>query len=100
MLLVAAAVYGTKHGGLWFIIVTRIVCVAWAHHALRKQRASARPATDAASLLEEAARLEDVDRSKAIAAYHEIVTLFPNTAAGREAARNIQTLTSGHENTA
>jgi ribosomal protein L37E len=100
MLLVAATVYCTRHGGLWFIIVARIVCVAWAHHAVRKQRALARPPTDPASLLDEAARLEDVDRSKAIAAYHEIVKLFPDTAASREAARNIQTLTSRHEGTA
>jgi TolA-binding protein len=33
-----------------------------------------------------------VDREKAIAAYREVVRLYPNTDASSEATRNIQTL--------
>ena len=47
---------------------------------------------DAARFLNAAARLESVDREKAIAAYRDIVRLYPNTTASREAAQNIEIL--------
>jgi hypothetical protein len=93
MIAVTAVVLFTKHGGLWFAIGNRIICTAWAYSAVRKRRESASPRSDPASLLDAAARLEDVDRVKAIAAYEDIVRLFPGTPASREAARNIHTLT-------
>jgi hypothetical protein len=46
-------------------------------------------------LLNVAARLENLDRSKAIAVYLEIVKRYPGTAAADEAQRNIQVLTAG-----
>jgi hypothetical protein len=81
------------HGGLWVAITGRIICAAWALVALSEREKAENPAGDPKRLLDQAALLESVDRSKAIAGYQEIVNLFPNTAASREAARNIQTLT-------
>ena len=49
---------------------------------------------EAKELLNQAARLEGVDRAKAIAIYAEIIKSFPNTRASAEAQRNIQTLRS------
>jgi hypothetical protein len=47
-------------------------------------------------LLDVAAHLEDVDRSKAVALYWEVIRRFPGTRASDEARRNIQTLVT-HE---
>ena len=60
----------------------------------------AKPKDDSAeaqSLLDIAARFENVDRAKAVEKYEEIVRLFPDTAASREAQRNIHTLTTRRE---
>ena len=47
--------------------------------------------SEAAELLQAAARLE-MDREKAIAAYREVLRLYPNTTESSEATRNIQVL--------
>lgn len=49
---------------------------------------------DAQSLLVIAARLESVDRARAVAKYKEVIEKFPGTSESAEAERNIQTLTS------
>ena len=49
---------------------------------------------NAHALLEIAARLESIDRAKAVETYREIRTRFPGTRASREAQRNIKTLMS------
>jgi hypothetical protein len=51
----------------------------------------------AQELLDVAAQLESVDRTKALALYAEIVRAFPGTRASNEAQRNLQTLTSSRE---
>jgi len=49
---------------------------------------------NARALLKIAARLESIDRAKAVETYREIRTRFPGTRASREAQRNIKTLMS------
>lgn len=49
---------------------------------------------DPQSLLVIAARLESVDRAKAVAKYEEVIAQFPGTSESAEAERSIQTLTS------
>lgn len=100
MLAVAAVIYGTHHAGLWFAITVRIVSIAWAHLAVRKLNTSDTSATlclGPGPLIQEAARLEDVDMAKAISVYQEIVRLFPGTPQSKEAARTLESLTSQHK---
>jgi hypothetical protein len=52
------------------------------------------PDERAQQLLNVAARLEGVDRRKAIAVYEHVVKTYPGTPASNEAQRNIQTLTA------
>jgi hypothetical protein len=52
---------------------------------------------EAQELLNAAAYLEDVDRSKAVALYREVIRKFPGTRASDEAQRNIQSLASHRE---
>ena len=70
----------------------RVVCVALAIRGVSRLDRESGSASDAGELLDEAARLENIDRTKAILAYEEIVSRFPGTAASREAQRNIQVL--------
>jgi hypothetical protein len=51
-------------------------------------------------LLYLAARLEDVNRQKAVALYEEVLKKYPGTAASEEAQRNIRALTAGHSSEA
>jgi hypothetical protein len=92
MILIGFPFIITRHGGLWLTIGSRIVAAIWAYHAVIELDEAPQPNRDSAALLNEAARLESVDRSKAIAAYEEIIRLYPDTSASSEAARNIQAL--------
>ena len=74
----------------------RIVTAFWAYHIAVESEESLSNNTNPARLLDEAARLESVDRKKAIAAYEEIARLCPATAASREALRNIEILRKGN----
>ena len=49
---------------------------------------------DARELLDLAARLEGLDRAKALLVYTDIIKRFPGTRASEEAQRNIKALTS------
>lgn len=53
---------------------------------------SPNPQRDAASLLDEAARLESVDFHKAISAYEEVIHQYPDTRASKEAASAVEVL--------
>ena len=92
MIMTAAAFTLAHHGGLWLTVGGRMIAAVWAYGVVAAQDEAGNPRRDLAPLLNEAARLESVDRSEAIAAYEEIGRLYPHTAASREAARNIQTL--------
>ncbi len=92
MLMFAAPFIITHTGGLWLTIGSRIICAALAYRAVVELDVTPNPNRDSARLLDEAARLENVDRSKAVAAYEEIVRMYPNTSASKEAKRNIQSL--------
>ena len=70
----------------------RVVCVALAIRAISRLDSQSDATSDREELLDQAARLESVDRAKAVLAYEEIVSRFPGTAASREAERNIQVL--------
>jgi hypothetical protein len=93
MIVIAVPLYLITRGGLYFSIGARVICVAWAYIAAREQDEASKPRREAIRLLDEAARLETTDRLRAITIYQEIIRLFPDTSASREAARNIQTLT-------
>ena len=92
MLVLAFPLYLLTHGGLWFSLGGRIVCAAWAYAAFSNAAEAGTPDQRARRLLETAARLESVDRRKAIAVYQQLAKLFPQSPAGREAVRNIDTL--------
>ena len=92
MIVIALPLYVLTHGGLLFHVAGRVICAVWAYVALREQDEASKPRREATRLLDEAAHLESSDRVKAIAVYEEIVRLFPDTPAAREAARNLQTL--------
>jgi hypothetical protein len=80
------------HAGVWVTIGVRIVSVFWALSELKKQDEAPNVRRDSARLLDKAAQLENVDFSKAILAYEEIIQLYPDTSASKEAARSIRTL--------
>jgi len=89
---VAVMLIATGKGGLWIGITGRIFCAIWAYRILVEADDSPDPSRDALRLLDEAARLEGVDRAKAIEAYNEIIRLYPGISASKEAARNIEAL--------
>ncbi len=80
----------THTGGLWITIGARLICASLAYGFASEQIPN--PKRDASRLLEKASRLEDTDRPQAIAIYEEIVRSYPGTTAGKEAARNLETL--------
>jgi hypothetical protein len=82
----------THTGGLWLVIGGRLFSAAWAYGVLFESDGTPNVGRDATRLLNAAAKLEGSNRMQAIAAYEKIIQLYPNTAASKEAARNIQTL--------
>jgi hypothetical protein len=86
LMLIAMALKAT----LWMAIAGRIACAIRAFYAI--EAGNRAPSAEAQELLQEAARLENVDRAQALAKYAEIVSLFPDTTASREATRNIRIL--------
>lgn len=90
--LIALPFVVTRAGGLWLSLAARIASAGWAFYSLSVPDPESDPSADSIRLLEEAARLESVDRDKAIAAYSNVVDLFPDTAAGKEAAHNLDIL--------
>ena len=82
----------THKGGLWLTIGGRIVAAAWAYSLVVEQDDAPNPQRDAGRLLDEAARLENIDFSKAIAAYEEVIRQYPDTRASEQAASAIATL--------
>jgi hypothetical protein len=93
MILIGAPFVLTRPGGMGLTIGSRILSAAWAYCLLIEQDEAPNFSRDSSRLLNEAARLESVDRAKAVAVYEEIVRLYPDTVASKEAARSIQTLT-------
>jgi len=79
-------------GGLLATIITHFLCAVWAFNVVKEQHEAPNPSRRSKRLLQAAARLENVDRLKAIVVYNQIVKLFPGTPASTEAARNIETL--------
>ena len=91
-----AAAASSPGGGHYVITYGAILYGAMRlHRGLRPSRSD-----DAVQLLDRAARLESVDRTQAVAAYEEIIRLFPETRASDEARRNIQTLACSKASTA
>jgi len=82
----------THTGGLWITLGGRFICAALAYALVKEKSADPNPARDANRLLTAAARLEGENREQAILAYEEIIRLYPNTRASKEAAGNIETL--------
>jgi hypothetical protein len=84
--------FATHTAGIWSAIGVRVVSGAFAYGLFDRQLVAKDSDSEAAALLDRAARMESVDREKAIAAYREVVRLYPNTNASSEATRNIHTL--------
>ena len=79
----------THKGGLWLTFASRILCAVWAYYAIIELDERPNIRRDSKRLLEKAARLESSDRAMALAAYENIIRLYPDTPASAEAARNI-----------
>jgi len=92
VMLVALPIYVLTHGGLWFSVGTRLLCAARAYSVVSSQYEASTPLGRSKRLLNEAARLENIDRSKAIVVYKQVARLFPDTPASEEAVRNIEAL--------
>jgi hypothetical protein len=91
LVLIRGYFFATHSFTFWSIIGIRLVSGAFAY-GLFDREDTKDISSEAAALLDRAARLESVDREKAIAAYREVVRLYPNTDASNEATRNIHTL--------
>lgn len=68
------------------------VAAAWACILIVERDDESNPQRAAGRLLDEAARLENVDFRKAIAAYEEVKRHYPDTRASKQAASAIETL--------
>ncbi len=79
-------------GGLWLSVVARIFCMIWIYRHLSELEEPIGGKQDPVSLLNRAAALESYDRAEAIAAYEEIIRLYPDTPASKESQQNIATL--------
>jgi hypothetical protein len=82
---------GHVHIGFAFLL-SRIISVSRALTLLHEQEIALNPNGNPQFLLDQAARLENMDKLKAIVAYEEIIQQFPNTKASGEASRNIAIL--------
>ena len=82
---------GHVHIGFAFLL-SRIVSVGRALTLLQEQEIALDPKQNPQFLLDQAARMENVDKLKAIVAYEEIIQQFPNTKESDEASRNIAVL--------
>ena len=92
MLVVGFLCFGAHvHIGFAFLL-SRIISVSRALTLLQEQEIALNPDGNPQFLLDQAARLENVDKLKAIAAYEEIIQQFPNTKSSDEASRNIAVL--------
>ncbi len=92
MIVVGVPFFLTHKGGLWFTIGGRLVAAAWAYSVIVEQDDAPNPERDTRRLLDKAARLENVDFHKAIAAYEEVMRQYPGTRASKQAANAIETL--------
>lgn len=92
LLLIRGYCIATHTLSFWSIIGVRLVSGALAYGLFDRQAGAQDTTSEAVALLDTAARWESLDREKAIAAYREVVRLYPNTDASSEATRNIQTL--------
>ena len=92
LLLIRGYFFATHSGGVWVVVGVRLVSGAFAYGLIDRHRETTDVSSEAAELLDVAARLESVDRARAIAAYREVVRLYPDTNASSEATRNIQLL--------
>lgn len=94
MFVVALPFILTHTGGLWVTIGGRILAAVWVYTAFREEVETEAPNAKRYSeqLLQKAAYLENSNRADAITVYEEVIKLYPNTRASKEAARNIETL--------
>lgn len=82
----------TNKAGVWLFIVARLFAAVFAYNLASQLDESLQPQRDAERLLDEAARLENVDFQSAITTYEEVVRRYPNTRAARQAASVIEVL--------
>lgn len=82
----------SQTGGLWVTIGGRILAAVWAYTAFRTEDEPPNARRNSEQLLQKAAGLENSNRAEAITVYEEVIKLYPNTGASKEAGRNIETL--------
>jgi hypothetical protein len=82
-----------QHGGTYIIATGAIIFgLAQFFRGRRAVQGRFEAKEEGQELLDMAARLESVDRTKAIGIYQQIINVFPGTPQSKEAARNIRTL--------
>jgi hypothetical protein len=89
----------SPYGGYYWISIGAITggIAQFVRGAAAARGGEADTREQAQELLNLAARLESVDRGKAVEVYAEVVRKFPGTRASGEAQRNMQTLTAQKE---
>ena len=63
----------------WLMIGGRVISTIWAYHRVKELNGDRASSNQASDLMDNAARLEKIDKNQAIAAYEQVVDLFPNT---------------------
>ncbi|MGB0582409.1 MAG: hypothetical protein ACPGVU_22180 [Limisphaerales bacterium] len=79
-------------GALWYAIAFRVLGPIYACHLIAEDGHRGEPDFESRRMLEEAAEMEDVYRSRAIEIYQTIVERYPESRACEEAERNIGVL--------
>lgn len=80
----------THRGIIWVSIGLRIFSAGFAYAAVIERDGAPNLRRDSNRYLIQAARLETTDLPKAIAAYEDIIRLYPGTPAAKEAQRNLE----------
>jgi len=85
------ALHGTGFG-LLITLVVRALCASWAIQTLNRRNSEEMDEPEAAILLDEGVKLENVDFDQAIAKYEELIEKFPNSAESKTARTCVETL--------
>lgn len=92
MILISLPFRLTYNGNVWVAIGSRMLAALWAYCAVIEGDEAPNVNRDSKRLLDQAAQFENTDKIRAIAVYEQIIHEYPDTAASREAARNIETI--------
>ncbi len=77
---------------VYVLICSRITCMILAYRATSGPQPDTSVRDKSTRLLNEAARLESVDRCEAMRVYEDIIRMYPDTPASKEATDNLEVL--------